>query len=267
MSSLKQTEEKWLTAWTDAHVFEADPDNKRQKVMVTFPYPYMNGPLHVGHTFTASRVDAYARFKRMQGFNVLWPWGWHWTGQPLLGASQRVARGDETYIKVLREVDGVPEAELKKFVDPIYMAQYYTNEGRLAVKSIGFSIDWRREFTTMMPTYQKFIEWQYKNLKEQGYVTRGTHPVVWCPKDKSPTGDHDRQSGEGVTAEEYILIKYKLDEKTFLPAATFRPETIYGITNIWINPERHLCGSIRKWRKLDSQSGSRREAKRAGKKS
>jgi leucyl-tRNA synthetase len=88
-----------------------------------------------------------------------------------------------------------------------------------------------------MPTYQKFIEWQYKNLKEKGYVTRGTHPVVWCPKDQSPTGDHDRQVGEGVTPEEYTLIKYKLGEHTFLPAATFRPETIYGITNMWINPD------------------------------
>jgi leucyl-tRNA synthetase len=237
MSSSKEIEAKWRESWESAGIFEADPDLKRQKVMVTFPFPYMNGPLHVGHTFTASRVDAYARFKRMQGFNVLWPWGWHWTGQPLLGASQRVARGDEAYIKVLREVDGVPETELKKFVDPLYMAQYYTNEGRLAAKSIGFSVDWRREFTTAMATFEKFIEWQYKNLHEKGYVTRGTHPVVWCPKDKSPTGDHDRQSGEGVTPEEYTLIKYKLEDGTILPAATFRPETIYGITNIWINPD------------------------------
>ncbi len=237
MSQTKQIEQKWRAKWEDAHLFEADPDQRRKKIMVTFPFPYMNGPLHVGHAFTASRVDAYARFKRMQGFNVLWPWGWHWTGQPLLGASQRVARGDEAYIKVLREVDGVPEAELKKFVDPLYMAQYYTNEGRLAAKGIGFSVDWRREFTTVMPTFEKFIEWQYKCLKEKGYVTRGTHPVVWCPKDQSPTGDHDRQSGEGVTPEEYTLIKYKLNENTYLPAATFRPETIYGITNIWINPE------------------------------
>jgi leucyl-tRNA synthetase len=237
MSLTKQIEEKWQTKWENAHVFEADPDPKRKKVLVTFPYPYMNGPLHVGHAFTATRVDAYARFKRMQGYNVLWPWAWHWTGQPLLGASQRVAKGDEEYIRVLREVDGVPEEELKKFVDPMYMAQYYTNEGRSAAKRIGFSIDWRREFNTITPTYQKFIEWQYANLKEKGYVTRGTHPVVWCPKDKSPTGDHDRQVGEGVTPEEYTLIKYKLDEATYLPAATFRPETIYGVTNMWINPE------------------------------
>jgi leucyl-tRNA synthetase len=237
MSQTKQIEEKWQKKWENAHIFEADPDPKRKKILVTFPYPYMNGPLHVGHTFTATRVDAYARFKRMQGYNVLWPWAWHWTGQPLLGASQRVAKGDAEYIRVLREVDDVPEEELKKFVDPFYMAQYYTNEGRLAAKRIGYSIDWRREFNTVMPTYQKFITWQYMNLKEKGYVTRGTHPVVWCPKDKSPTGDHDRQVGEGVTPEEYTLIKYKLDDGTFLPAATFRPETIYGVTNMWINPD------------------------------
>jgi leucyl-tRNA synthetase len=237
MSQTKQIEEKWLSKWEAAHLFEADPDPARQKVMVTFPFPYMNGPLHVGHAFSASRVDAYARFKRMQGYNVLWPWAWHWTGQPLLGASQRVARGDQAYIRVLREVDGVPEEQLQKFVDPHYMAQYYTNEGKIAAKRIGFSVDWRREFTTVWPTFQKFIEWQYKNLKEKGYVTRGTHPVVWCPKDQSPTGDHDRQIGEGVTPEEYTIIKYKLDETTVLPAATFRPETIYGITNLWINPD------------------------------
>ncbi len=237
MSQTKQVEEKWLSRWEAAHIFEADPDPARQKVMVTFPFPYMNGPLHVGHAFSASRVDAYARFKRMQGYNVLWPWAWHWTGQPLLGASQRVARGDQEFIRVLREVDGVPEEQLQKFVDPKYMAQYYTSEGKIAAKRIGFSVDWRREFTTVWPTFQKFIEWQYKNLKEKGYVTRGTHPVVWCPKDQSPTGDHDRQIGEGVTPEEYTIIKYKLDETTVLPAATFRPETIYGITNLWINPD------------------------------
>lgn len=237
MCSQRQIEAKWQAKWEKAHIFESDPDPKKQKILVTFPFPYMNGPLHVGHAFTASRVDVYARFRRMQGYNVLWPWAWHWTGQPLLGASQRVAKGDEAYIRVLREVDGVPENELKKFIDPLYMAQYYTNEGRIVAKRIGFSVDWRREFTTVWPTFQKFIEWQYANLCEKGYVTKGTHPVVWCPKDKSPTGDHDRQVGEGVTPEEYTLIKYKLTENTFLPAATFRPETVYGITNLWINPD------------------------------
>ncbi|MFW6117259.1 MAG: leucine--tRNA ligase [Thermoproteota archaeon] len=237
MEFLKEIEEKWQNSWKEAKIFEADPDPDKKKAFVTFPYPYINGPIHVGHTFTASRVDAYARFKRMQGYNVLFPWGWHWTGQPLLGASQRVAKGDQEFMRVLREVDGVPEEELQKFVDPKYMAKYYTRESKTAAQKTGFSVDWRREFHTVMPTFQKFIEWQYTTLKREGYVTKGTHPVVWCPKDKSPTGDHDRQEGEGVTPEEYTLIKFKLNEDTYLPAATFRPETIYGATNIWIHPD------------------------------
>jgi leucyl-tRNA synthetase len=237
MEFLRKIEQKWQKAWENAKIFEAEPDPSKKKVFVTVPYPYINGPLHVGHAFTASRVDAYARLKRMQGYNVLFPWAWHWTGQPLIGASQRVAKGDEEFIRVLKEVDGVPEEELEKFVDPIYMATYYTNESRIAAKQAGFSIDWRREFNTVMPTFQKFIEWQYNSLKAGDYVTRGTHPVVWCPKCQSPTGDHDRQEGEGVTPEEYTLIKFKLDEETRLPAATFRPETIYGVTNMWIHPD------------------------------
>jgi leucyl-tRNA synthetase len=80
MSSFKEIEDKWRIRWETSKIFEADPDPKKQKVFVTFPFPYMNGPLHVGHAFTASRIDVYARFRRMQGYNVLWPWAWHWTG-------------------------------------------------------------------------------------------------------------------------------------------------------------------------------------------
>jgi len=236
MELLKRVEAKWQQKWQEARVFEADPDPKREKIFVTFPYPYMNGPLHVGHGFTATRIDAYARFKRMQGYNVLFPWAWHWTGQPLAGASERVRQGDKEFIKALREIDGVPEAELKKFVDPIYMATYYTNEGREAARHAGFSIDWRREFHTVTPTFQKFVEWQYTRLREKGYVVKGTHPVVWCPHCESPTGDADRQEGEGVAPEEYTLIKFRFED-AYLPAATFRPETIYGVTNLWINPD------------------------------
>jgi leucyl-tRNA synthetase len=239
MTSLKQLEEKWRKRWDAARIFEADPDPTRKKFFITFPFSYMNGPLHVGHGFTATRVDAYARFKRMQGYNVLFPWAWHWTGETIAGASERVKKGDETLIHAFREMDGVSEENLKKFVDPVFMAKYYTNDSRKSVKRIGYSVDWRREFhtTSLYPTFSKFVEWQCERLREKGYIVKGTYPVVWCPHDQSPTGDHDRQTGEGVVAEEYTLIKYRMEDDTILPSATFRPETIYGITNIWINPD------------------------------
>lgn len=235
MELLHRIENKWQKAWEKAKVFEADPDHKRKKCFVTFPYSYANGPVHVGHAFTATRVDAYARFKRMQGYNVLFPWAWHWTGTTIAGASERIKMGDENFIKALREIDGVSEEDLKKFVDPVYMARYYTSENRNTVRRAGFSIDWRREFDTTLPAFSKFITWQYKRLREKGYVVRGTHPVVWCPHCESPTGDHDRQEGEGVAPEEYTLMKFQYGD-AYLPAATLRPETIYGVTNIWLHP-------------------------------
>lgn len=236
MELLHRIEDKWQKAWEQARIFESDPDPKRKKCFVTFPYSYANGPVHVGHAFTATRVDAYARFKRMQGYNVLFPWAWHWTGQTIAGASERVKLGDEELIKALREIDGVSEEDLKRFVDPLYMASYYTNQNRNTVRRAGFSIDWRREFHTTTPIFSRFIEWQYKQLREKGYVVKGTHPVVWCPRCESPTGDHDRQEGEGVAPEEYTLVKFQYGD-AYLPAATFRPETIYGVTNIWLNPD------------------------------
>jgi len=239
MTSLRQLEQKWRKRWETARIFEADPDPTRKKRFITFPFSYMNGPLHVGHGFTATRVDAYARFKRMQGYNVLFPWAWHWTGETIAGASERVKNGDEILIRAFREMDGVSEENLKKFVDPVFMAKYYTDDSRESVKRIGYSVDWRREFTTtsLYPTFSKFVEWQTERLREKGYIIKGTYPVVWCPHDQSPTGDHDRQTGEGVVAEEYTLLKYRMLDGTILPSATFRPETIYGITNIWINPD------------------------------
>jgi leucyl-tRNA synthetase len=233
-----EIDKKWQDEWTKAKLFEADPDPKRTKCFVTYPFPYMSGPLHVGNGFTAARVDVYARYMRMRGFNVLFPWAWHWTGKTVAGAAERIKNGDQEFIRPIREVDGVSEDDLKKFVDPVYMARYYTDVNRRAIKQFGVSVDWRREFhtTSLNPAYSKFVTWQYLRLREKGYVITGTHPVVWCPNDQSPTGDADRLEGEGVRPEEFILVKFKLGD-LILPCATFRPETIYGVTNLWVNPE------------------------------
>ena len=233
-----ELDRKWQEEWAKARIFEADPDPKRKKCFITYPFPYMSGPLHVGNGFTAARLDAYARYMRMRGFNVLFPWAWHWTGKTVAGSAERIKNGDEEFIRPIREVDEVPEEEIRKFVDPAYMARYYTAVNREAIKKFGTSVDWRREFHTssLNEEFSKFITWQYLRLREKGYVTKGTHPVVWCPKDQSPTGDADRLEGEGVRPEEFILVKFKMGN-LILPCATFRPETIYGVTNLWVNPD------------------------------
>ena len=244
---MAQYEKHWLKVWNEKRIFESEAVPNKKKVFVTFPFPYMNGPLHIGHCFTATRVDIYARFKRMQGYNVLFPWAWHWTGESIPGMSYRLSLGDEGVKKAFLEIDGVPEKEVERFVDPEYLASYYTRVSREAVKDTGFSIDWRREFRTVDPAFKKFIDWQYLRLRELGYVVQGTHPVVWCSHDESPTGDHDRMEGEGVSPEEFNLMRFEVEEQTpkppsrvlkrkFFVAGTLRPETIFGATNLWVNP-------------------------------
>ncbi len=231
-------EGEWVKRWAEAKLFEADPKPGAPKIFICVPYSYQNGPLHIGHGFTYTRGDAYARFKRMQGYNVLFPWAWHWTGEAVAGTCERLKRGDEAIRRMLVEIDGVPEEILEKFTEPAFVTRYYMEENREVVKAMGISVDWRREFytTDLHPYYSNFIRWQYLTLKNKGYVAMGKHPVVWCPRCQSPTGDHDRLVGEGVSPEEYTLVYFKLGD-AYLAAATLRPETIFGVTNIWINPD------------------------------
>ncbi|MHA1578411.1 MAG: leucine--tRNA ligase [Candidatus Freyarchaeota archaeon] len=189
----------------------------------------------MGHGLTCLRVDIYARFKRMQGYNVLFPFAWHATGQPIQGVASRIAEGDQQQIDIIIK-GGVPLEEVEKFKDPYYIIEYYRREGFDVANRMGFSIDWRRQFTTVDPEFNRFIEWQYWTLRDKGYVVLGSHPVVWCPQCLSPTGDHDRLVGEGVSPIEYTLLKFECDG-AFLMAATLRPETVFGVTNMWLNPD------------------------------
>lgn len=235
---MREIEAKWLAKWQDAKVFEADPKPGCKKFFVTSPYPYVNGPPHLGHAYTFTRNDIMARFRRMQGYNVLFPFAFHATGEPIAGVAERLKSGDEKQRKILLDA-GVLPSELEKFIEPKYIVSYWMKRWIEIITELGGSIDWRRKFvtTTLTPQYSKLIEWQYKTLKKKGYVAQGTHPVIYCPHDKSPTGDHDRLEGEGVSPEEYVLVKFRLPGGEVLPAATFRPETTFGVTNMWLNPD------------------------------
>ncbi len=236
----KKIEKKWQKKWEKEKIFQADIDNEKEKFFITIPYPYLNGGPHIGAGFTFMRGDTYARFKRMQGFNVLFPQGFHATGEPIVGAVKRLKKGDESQREAFKIYD-VTDKTLKRFVEkgPEYVAKFWKRRWTRALKRAGFSIDWRRTFITtpMTPTYSRFIEWQYNTLKKRGYVVQGTHPVVWCPNCESPTGDHDRLDGVGESPIRYIIIKFELSSGEIIPCATLRPETIYGVTNIWIDPK------------------------------
>ncbi|HIP85634.1 MAG TPA: leucine--tRNA ligase, partial [Pyrodictium sp.] len=132
----------------------------------------------------------------------------------------------------------VPPKDIEKLGEPLALARYFHNDAKQAMVEMGYSIDWRREFTTIDEEFKKFIIWQFTKLKEKGLLTRGTHPVGWCPNHNMPVGMHDTKGDVEPEIGEFTLILFRLegDDEVYLPAATLRPETVFGVTNIWLNP-------------------------------
>jgi len=236
MEFLKSIEQKWQRKWEEAKVFQADLDTTKPKCFITVAYPYPNSPQHIGHGRTYTLADVHARYMRMRGYNVLLPMAFHYTGTPVLAMSKRLANNDKDLIDDFLHVYKVPKEKLREFVEPFNMARYFHEEIKSGMKEIGYSIDWRREFTTIDPHYNRFIEWQFQKLRQKSYITRGSHPVGWCPKDGNPVGQHDTLGDVEPEIGEFTLIKFKYND-CILPAATLRPETIFGVTNMWLNPE------------------------------
>lgn len=234
MINWNELETKWRTKWQQSKEFETDPD-AREKKFITVAYPYPNSPQHIGHGRTYTLADVHARFWRMRGYNVLFPMGFHYTGTPILGMAKRVQEGDQELIENFKTLYHVPQEKIKEFAEPVKIADYFHDEIKRGMIEMGYSIDWRREFTTIDPVYKKFIAWQFRKLKEKNLVVQGSHPVGWCPKDQNPVSQHDTLGDVEPDFTEYILIKFHYDGLV-VPTATLRPETIFGVTNLWINP-------------------------------
>jgi len=248
---LKSVARKWLDRWERDRVFEADPDSSRPKFFITAAFMYPNSPAHMGHGRTYLVADVLARFWRMRGYDVLFPMGFHYTGTPILAMAERVASGDRSFIEVLVKRFDVPPNLIEKMKDPLFMARYFHEESKRVFKEYGLSIDWRREFTTIDPEFRKFIHWQFKKLKDMGFIVQGSHPVGWCPKHQMPVGAHDTQGDKEPDIGEFVAIEFSDGELRY-PTATLRPETVFGVTNLWVNPRERYCvieleNSGKKW--------------------
>jgi len=230
-------EKKWNQRWDDQKIFQTNRDLHKKKYFITVAYPYPNSPQHVGHGRTYTLADSHARYMRMKGYNVLFPMGFHYTGTPILAMSRRVSSGDRILLETFTKIYNVPSEILQSFTEPVNIANYFHNEIKLGMKEIGLSIDWRREFTTIDEAYSKFISWQFKKLHDKKLIMQGSHPVGWCPNDQNPVSQHDTIGDVEPNFVEYILIKFELDDGCIIPVATLRPETIFGCTNLWVNPQ------------------------------
>lgn len=230
-------EEKWRKRWTDDKLFETDPQSHKRKYFLTVAYPYPNSPQHVGHGRTYTLADVHARYKRMNNYNVLFPMGFHYTGTPIVSMSQRIKSNDLELIQTFQQIYKIPDDIISNFKEPKKIASYFHQEIKQGMNEMGYSIDWRREFTTIDKGYSKFISWQFRSLKKKGLIVQGSHPVGWCPQDQNPVSQHDTVGDIEPDLIEYVLVKFKFEDQYVVPTATLRPETIFGVTNLWINPD------------------------------
>ena len=240
-----EIEKKWQERWSKSRIFEAEP-SEDEKFFITIPYPYLNGNLHAGHTRTFTIGDVVARYRRMLGYNVLFPMGFHVTGTPIVGLAELIQNREPQTMEVYSKFHGIPLDVLETLDTPEKIVDYFKVESEYNMRSIGYSIDWRRKFTTTDPHYKKFIEWQFNLLYDKGLIVKGSHPVKWCPHDNNPVEDHDILHGEGATIVDFTFLKFKYDD-VVLPCATLRPETIFGVTNLWVNPDiEHVKIKVKK---------------------
>lgn len=267
-------ERKWQKFWEEhPEFYQAGNQENREKkyILVEFPYPSGSG-LHVGHTFTFTGGDVYARFMRMRGFNVLFPMGWDAFGLPT-----------ENYA-------------LKTGKKPQEVTKENTDMFRTQMKRLAFSFDWSREINTTDPEYYKWTQWIFIQLYKKGLAYKQEMPINWCPSCKIGLANEEVVDGkcercgsevsrrnisqwivkitdyadkliEGLEKTDFVekvkaaqinwigksegaRVKFKLsDESTGLSineleVFTTRPDTLFGATFMVVAPEHKIVSEI-----------------------
>ena len=262
----KTIEEKWQKKWEADHAFKTTEDTSKPKYYALEMFPYPSGNLHMGHVRNYSIGDVVARYKKMQGFNVLHPMGWDSFGLPAENAAIK---------------HGTPPAEWTwKNIDNM----------RTQLKRLGFAIDWDREVATAKEEYYKFTQWMFLQLFKNGLAYKKKSFVNWCPscqtvlaneqvvngkceRCKSEVGkrdleqwffsitkyadrllkDIDKLGGwpdkvksmqtNWIGKSEGAELKFRLDgSDEELTIFTTRPDTVYGVSYMVIAPEHPISG-------------------------
>lgn len=236
-------EKYWQDEWDREKLFLARKKGSK-KFFITVPWPYTSGPLHVGHGRTYTIADFIARFKRLTGYNVLFPMGFHESGTPIEAIADKIRKGDQKtldlYRKYISEYEDRDNVEniIKKFHNPQEVADFFADKIVKDFKALGYSIDWSRTFKSVDERYKKMVEWQFRKLNSLGLIKKGNHAVLYSPEDGNAVGEDDIDEGDTnkVSIEEFVTVLFRTDD-FYLAASSLRPETIPAITNLWVNPK------------------------------
>ena len=153
----KEIEAKWQKYWAENDSFKTVEDDSKEKYYVLEMFPYPSGKLHMGHVRNYSIGDIVARFKKMDGYNVLHPMGWDSFGLP------------------------AENAAIKHGIHPAIWTEDNMAEMRAQLKQLGLSYDWDREVATCHDDYYKWMQWIFIQFYKMGLAYKKENPVNWCP--------------------------------------------------------------------------------------
>ena len=209
--NFKTVEKKWQTYWEEKKIFSAKVDKTKKKFYCLEMFPYPSGKIHMGHVRNYTIGDVLARFKIMQGYNVLHPMGWDSFGMP----AENAARQNK--------------------LDPKKWTEKNISTMRGQLKQLGLSIDWDKEISTCSPEYYKHQQALFLELYEKGLVYRKENYVNWDPVDETVLANEQVIDGRGWRSG--ALVERKKLNQWFFNISKFSNELLDGLEtlNEWPN--------------------------------
>ena len=208
--------------WEDNAIYKYIPDKSKPMFSIDTPPPTVNGTLHIGHIFSYTQAEIIARYKRMQGFNVFYPFGFDDNGLP----SERLVERENK----IKARDVSRQDFCKMCIDT---TQKYEKEFKELWASMGFSCDWDLLYSTVNENTQKLSQKFFLDLVKKGYAYIKESPVLWCVECQTSIAQAELESKE---VESYFnYIPFEVEGKD-LEIATTRPELLSGVVAVFINP-------------------------------
>ena len=220
----KEIEAKWQKYWEKNHIYKFNPNQTKKIYAIDTPPPTVSGKMHMGHAFGNSQQDFIARYKRMQGFNVLQPFGTDDNGLPTQILVQK--------IKKVFAYDMNPKEFRKLCLDTIEkeLKPEYTQDW----KKLGISCDFTVNYSTIDKHCQKISQKSFIELYEKGMEYRKEAPAMFCPKCRTAISQMECEDKEFPTFFNDIIFKTENKE---LVIATTRPELLPACVAIFYHPD------------------------------
>lgn len=218
----EEAEKQMRDYWDTNQIYKFRNDDGREVFSIDTPPPTISGSLHIGHIFSYTQAEMAARFRRMQGYNVFYPFGFDDNGLP----TERLVEREKNIL-----AKEVPRNEFTAAC--LDTTSSYENDFKELWSSLGFSVDWSLQYKTIEPDVQKISQRSFIELVEKGKAYRKESPVLWCTQCSTSIAQAELNSHETETSFIYIPFKTCQDE---LIVATTRPELLYGCVCLLVNP-------------------------------